>query len=403
MEGVALSGRLWLAAPTVGLGITQIVGFGTLTYAYTIVLPAMAGGFGWTLSGTFATLSVALFLGGLAAPLAGVLIDRFGGRLVLTVGSGMAAVALAGLAAIDGRAGLFAAVVAAEFAAMFVLYDAAFAAVAQIREGQEARRAITNVTLLGGFASTVFWPLTLALTEAYGWRVAMLVFAAMHLVICLPIHAVVLGGARSGHGGVVSDRRPVYPPLEGVDRRRGMIWMVISVTVSGYVFGAIMVHWVTALTSMGLTAAAAVAAGALTGPAKVAGRFIESAFGGRLHPLQTAVIGLCVVLFAFLSLWALGVTPVTASIFAILFGMGDGLRAIVRGTLPLALFGPEGYGARLGWVSLIRMGANASAPFAFAAVIEAYGGGVAFALMAVCTATGLAALAGIPRQGKETQ
>lgn len=384
-------------APVLGLGLTQIIGFGTLMYAYGIVLPDLAEDLGLPLPRVFGLLSIGLFVGGLIAPLAGRAIDVQGGRRVLTLGSVGAAVALAGFATIQESWGLLVAVTVMEAAAMFVLYDAAFAAIAQIRRGPEARRAITQITLVGGFASTIFWPLTLWLCDGIGWRVTLLAFAAMNLLLCAPLHWTLLRGADGGRHGAAPAPTTEGPVLTGPTARRAMIWMVLSFTASGYVFGAIMVLWVEGFVTLGLSEAAAVAAGALIGPAKVGGRVVEMLFGRSFHPLTTALTAGAVTLPAFAVLFGLGASATSAMVFALLFGAGDGLRAIVRGTLPLALFGTKNYGARLGWISFIRMGVNASAPFVFATLMTAFGGWAAFAGMAACVALGLACLLMIPR------
>ncbi|MGL5009660.1 MAG: MFS transporter, partial [Paracoccaceae bacterium] len=172
--------------PIIALGITQIVGYGTLYYAFGALAQPLTRDVGVTLPFAFGVFSLALFAGGLAAPFAGRAIDRHGARVVMAVGSVGAALALAALSQVQGMWGLVAAVVAVEVVSALVLYDAAFAALAQAAGAAGARRAITLMTLLGGFASTVFWPLTHVLTEALDWRATYLIFAAMHLAICLP-------------------------------------------------------------------------------------------------------------------------------------------------------------------------------------------------------------------------
>src|SRR5689334_22778160 len=158
-----------IAIPILGLGVTQIVGYGALYYAFAVLEPYISREFGWQSSWSFGCLSLALLIGGFAGPFAGRLIDERGARLIMSWGSVASSVALVGLAAAQGLVTFALALIIVEVTSVFVLYDAAFAAITQITGRQAARRAITQMTLLGGFASTVFWPITHFLVEATDW------------------------------------------------------------------------------------------------------------------------------------------------------------------------------------------------------------------------------------------
>lgn len=367
--------------PAFGLGLTQIMGYGTLMYAYAILLPRMAEDLELSLSFSFGVLSLGLFFGGLASPLAGHLVDRFGGRWVMTGGSIVAGFAVVLLSLVQGPFGLFLAILLAEAAGMFVLYNIAFASVARLALDVPTRQSISIITLFGGIASTIYWPLTLALYSAFGWQVTWIVLGISYLVVATPIHFLLLRAPLAELHKEDETRQALGPELSGQARRRGMLWMVISFVLSGYLVGAVMTLWVTNVQDLGHTAALAALAGAVIGPFKTVGRFFEMLVSRNMHPLTTYLLSLGLMLAGFSVLLAFGFTVPGLICAAALYGMGDGIKTIARGTLPLALFGQKGYGARLGWISLVQMGANASAPFAFAWLTQTFGGWWSFATM----------------------
>ena len=157
--------------------------------------------------------------------------------------------------------------------------------------------------------------------------------------------------------------------------------MVISFVFSGYLMGAVMTLWVTNVQDLGHTAGMAALAGAVIGPFKTVGRFFEMVISRNMYPLLTYALSLGLMLSGFIVILGLGFTLPGILLGAALYGMGDGIKTIARGTLPLALFGPKGYGARLGWISFVQMGVNASAPFIFAWITQSFGGWWSFAAM----------------------
>lgn len=382
--------------PAISLGITQIMGYGTLMYAYAILLPAMAGDLGLSLSAIFGIFSLALFFGGLVSPLAGKLVDRIGGRWVMTIGTIVSACAIMSLSVVESRAELFVAILLAESAGMFVLYTVAFASVARLDLKVPPQRSISIITLFGGVASTIFWPLTLALYNALGWQMTWMVLGASLLITCTPIHFFCLRGAEITPDSPPRASAPNWPELTGRVRRRGMFWMVISFIFSGYLMGAVMTLWITNVQDLGHSAAMAALAGAVIGPFKTVGRFFEMLVSRNMYPLFTYALSLGLMLLGFGVLLSIGFTLPGIMIAAALYGMGDGIKTIARGTLPLALFGAKGYGARLGWISLAQMSVNASAPFAFAWATQTFGGWWSFAAMTVCLCIAIATYTCIP-------
>lgn len=360
-----------LLRPVVTLGITQIVGFGTIYYAFGVMVVPMSAELGLSVTWAYGLLSLALLTGSLTAPLAGRMIDRHGARVMMAAGSVGTALALALQSQVGHAAGLFAALVVMEMIAPLVLYDAAFAALAQAVGSTRARKAITLMTLMGGFASTVFWPLTLALVQGWGWREACLAFAVLHLVVCLPLH---LSLQRNASRAAVADTAPPrYTPLPQALHRRAMLGLSVGLTLSWAVFSAFSAQWVPALTALGLSQAAAVWAGALMGPAQVGARVLDMVFLGHRHPMITGLVAMGALMLAFGVLALAPATTATVAVFAVLFGVGQGLGTMVRGTVPLALFGLVGYAARLGRLASLRMIVSAAAPFAMAGSIALAG------------------------------
>jgi MFS family permease len=382
----------------IGIGVTQIIGFGTFFYAFGSVVPALSADLGITPGTAFAAFSLALLTGALAAPTAGRLIDRYGARPVMSVGSVLGALSLIALSQAQGLVTLGLALIAMEVTATLILYDAAFAALAQALGPARARRAITHMTLLGGFASTLFWPLTQGILVWADWRTAYLVFAALNLFVCLPLHL----GLRNASDLVPANAAaapppPQFPPLPEAQHSRAMLWVAVAFAVAGLVFSALSASWVTTLTAFGLPAAAAVTAGTMMGPAQVGVRVLDMLFGLRLHPLTTTMISTLLLVVALSVLWLTGPTLAGAMVFAVLFGLAQGLTSIVRGTVPLVLFGPVGFAARLGRLASVRMVMAAIAPFGIALIIDTFSASAALLAMLCLAVLGAMALRMIPR------
>ena len=360
------------AAAIWALGVTQIVGYGTLYYAFPILAPSMASELGLSQSAVFGALSVALFLGSLVAPYAGRLADRLGAARVMTAGSAAAALALAACALAPEPATFVAALVAAELAACFVLYATAFAAIVQIGPAG-AQRSITHLTLIAGFASTLFWPLTTLLHDTLSWRQVFLVFAGLNLALCLPLHAWLMRQARHRHlSGAAAPTGPdieASPPTNPRLRKNLFLLMLAGFAVEGFVLSAILIHMVPLIGAVGL-GAAGVAVAALYGPSQVASRLVNMVFGGRLRQSTLAVISTILITVGLGVFLVLPPSIPVAAGFVILFGLGGGLMSIVGGTLPLEIFGRAGYGGNVGWMSGARQFSSAFAPFLLALMLE---------------------------------
>lgn len=366
-------GLLLIAA----LGATQVAGYGGLYYAFAVLAPKMTESFGWSPEWTYGGFAVGLLVGGLVAPIAGRLIDHYGTRAMMSVGSILAGLSLLALAEARGPLSYVAAMIALEVVSTLVLYDAAFTALTQAR-GPGARRAISQLTLIGGFASTLFWPLTTALLNSFDWREIYRIYAVVQFALCVPLHLFLLPGPpihRATSPEPVADgaAAPVAAYLEGDARRNAFALLALAFSLQGFVVSAMSVHMLTLLQGLGLSAAVAVGIGAMVGPSQVAGRLVEMLFGTSLDPVTTAWTSAALMPVGFVLLMFGGTTAALAGLFAIAYGISMGLSSIVRGTVPLKLFGPAGYGAMLGKLSAPGLVVKAAAPLLFAILVERAG------------------------------
>lgn len=379
------------------LGLTQIIGYGTLYYSFGILAPDIAGALGWNLSGVFGAFSASLLLNGVLAPWAGRVIDRHGAPRVLAAGSVLAALALAALAVSSGPVGFVAALVLVQAASTLALYDAAFACLVQ-RAGPGAGRAITHLTLIAGFASTLFWPLASALHEAVGWRVLLWAFAALNLAVALPAH------------GVIARARPApdAPPAAGTPsggsdavlpagrQRTALLLVAAGFALGGFVLSAVLSQMVPLLRATGV-GDASVMVSTLFGPSQVLMRFANMAMGRKSRPLVAAILSGALLPLGVLMLLCPGPAVVGAGLFAVVLGCGSGLKSIVQGTLPLALFGRVAYAERLGRIASARYVLASVAPVTLAWILETAGPTAAIALLAITGCAGVACLAAVAR------
>ncbi len=366
-----MSERIPLAA-VAALGLTQIIGYGTLYYSFSILAPAMARDLNWPSEWIFGALSLALLIGGLAAPAMGKWIDRFGAGRVMAAGSAIASAALAACALSSGKIAFVVTLIAIEAASNLVQYGAAFALLVQIRP-KVAQRSITYLTLIAGFASTIFWPVTTALQAHMPWQSVYLCFAALNLCVCLPIHAwLAFNAGRSRKEASGGAARHVEPGLAPSIRTPAFALMVTGFALESFVNAALLVHMVPVLSGLGL-GAMAVMVGTLFGPSQVLSRFANMIFGGGLSQLTLALVSAALLPSALVILIATAPAMPGALVFAVVFGLGSGLSSIVQGTLPLALFGSEGYGKRQGQILAIRLVVTSTAPFVLAFLMAGIG------------------------------
>jgi MFS family permease len=383
-------------AVILALGLTQNIGYGTLYYSFSILAPSIAKDFSWSNEWIFGALSVALLIGGLTAPWTGRGIDRFGAGRMLTIGSILAALALTACAFSPGKTVFVVALIAVQISSNLVQYGAAFALLVQIRP-RTAQRSITYLTLLAGFASTIFWPITSALNAHMSWQNVYLIYAALNLFLCLPIHAWLSGGlAQTRKSDTSKTERAVAGSLAPAARMTGFLLMVTGFALQSFVNAAVLAHMVPMLSAIGL-GSAAVTVGTLFGPSQVLSRFTNMIFGRDLSQLTLALISAVLMpgAVALLTLTAPSLSGALA--FAVLFGLGSGLNSIVQGTLTLALFGSDGYGQRQGQVLAVRLVVSSAAPFAMAFMMENIGVPAALMFTAALGSISIAAFLGIGR------
>jgi len=350
------------------LSFTQLISYGTLFYAFALIIEPMERELGWSKSELTAAFSLALTSSAFFAVPVGRLIDRGYGRAVMTGGSILAALLLA-LWALTEHYLAFALIWLAMGAAMSsVFYEPGFAVLAT-RLGLLTRRGITIMTLVGGFASTVFIPLTHLLIEAYGWRVALLILAALNIGICALLHATSIPPApvRAQHRGGSAVATPASNPRWIL--AKPAFWLFVATNVLlGIISTGIPVHLIPILLERGFTLDAAVAAYAVIGPAQVLARFLTG-FGERAMSLRgIGVLTMALSVLAFLLLPFIPAGSWLILGFAGFYGASNGMITIVRALLPPELFGRDNYGAIQGMIAMPVRLAMAGAPFAFGAL-----------------------------------
>ena len=375
------------------LGVTQILGYGTIFYAYPILAGSVAQEFDVPETHAYAVFSTGLLLGGLFASVAGGWLDRFGAPHVMALGSFLVALLSAALGFAPNFAVFGALIITLQALSFIVLYDAAFAALA-VGVPQGTRKAITRLTLIAGFASTLFWPLTGLMVEQIGWRATYLAFGIAHLGLALPLH---LWLARTSSRQRLDGREtnapapPDWPVLQGQIARRAFWALGASFALTGMAIAALGVHLVPSLIALGLGSSAYLI-GMLMGPAQVAVRLVDATIWRNLHPLSVALISGAAIVLALVALLAAPQGLAFAVAFAILFGAGQGLASIVRGAVPLALFGASRIGRRLGHLAALRNVTGAAAPFAFALSASGLGLGMTVGLTGLIAALGFVLL-----------
>jgi MFS family permease len=358
------AGAIW------ALGVTQIIGYGTLYYSFSILAPGIAVDLNVGVEWVYGCISLALLAGGLISPSAGGLADRVGAGKVMSLGSIGAAAALAVCGLADGTIAFLAGMILVELASAFVLYSTAFAFLAQTT-GARAQRSITYLTLIAGFASTIFWPVTTWLLQAMDWDQVYFLFAVLNLAVCLPLHLWLSRFARIAAGRPVTTE-PAPTPMAIDNANLVFVLIVLGFSLAGFVSAATLFHMVPMLGLLGL-GTAGVWVASLLGPAQVASRLINMAFGKGLPATVLAVVSAITMPLALGTLALSAPSTAGAVAFAVVFGLGSGLFSIVSGTLPLAIFGRAGFGKRLGWIGLGRLGLSALAPFALSVALGVIG------------------------------
>ena len=372
---------------TVGkLGTAVTIAYASTYYLLAILAKDMANSLGVAVSTVFLAFSVALLVSAALGPIAGRLVDHYGGRTVLASTSLIFAAGLSALSAAQGPVTLFAAWMLIGVAMSAGFYEAAFSTLVRLY-GSSARSSITGITLIAGFASTIGWPLTSWLNIEFGWRSACLAWAAIHLLLALPLNVLLPS---------VSTARAASPDAPAASQVTMLAapstsWLLAFVFgVTWFISTAMAAHLPQLLQANGVGLASAIAFASLVGPAQVAGRLLEYGLLRNVSPLVSARIASTAHAAGALIFLAMGVPA--GVFFTVLHGAGNGVMTIANGTLPLLFFGPGGYGARQGKLMMPARFAQALAPYIFGLAIERFGASALWFSIALGLAAFLALL-----------
>jgi MFS family permease len=351
------------------LGLTQTLAWASSYYLPAVLATPIAHDIGLSTPWIYAALSLGLGVPAVLGPLLGRWIDGHGGGPVLC-GSNLAfATGLCFLALASGPVSLIFAWIVLGIAMAAGLYESAFASLTRLY-GPDSRGALTGITLIAGFASTVGWPISAVLEHSIGWRGTCVTWASLHLALGLPLNAWAMRHGKGEERPKSAEGDKPLPPPDASDR--GMLILAFMFTASGLVTIGMATNLPRLFAAMGATPAAAIAAASMLGPAQVAARILEFTARRRINPLLSARIASTLHPLASLTI-AIGGAPAIAA-FSILHGAGTGMLTITRGTLPLALYGPTAYGARIGRIVAPARIGQALAPFLFGLAIEKLGG-----------------------------
>jgi predicted MFS family arabinose efflux permease len=350
------------------LGTLQISAWGSTFYLLAVLAKPIAADTGWAYDRIMGGLALGLLVAGAVSPQVGRAIARYGGRIVLPCGVLLLAAGLALIGSAQSFAVYLAGWAIAGAGMGAGLYDSAFATLGALY-GRSARSAITAVTLLGGFASTVCWPLSAYLVQHFGWRDACLTYAAWHLCVGLPLYLIVVPSLRRD---ATADASETAAPAAVLlpDERLVFVVLAAVLTIAAAILSLIGSQLVTLLQGAGLALAQAVTLGMIIGPMQVGARLIEMLFGSRYHPIWTMVAS-AVTLCCGVTLLFAG--PATFWLAIALYAGGNGIGSIAKGTLPMALFGPARYPVLVGKLALPILCAMALSPYLGALALQ-FGG-----------------------------
>ena len=358
------------------LSVTQIISWGSLFYAISVLIAPIEREFGWSRDAIVGAFSLSMACSGLAAFPVGALIDRYGGRQVMGAGSLLAALMLALLSQTASLPAFYAIWVGLGIAMGAVLYEPAFTVITA-SFGTEARKGITALTLAGGFASTVFWPLTQELITSLGWRHALLVLALLNLIVCAPLHLWCLprvGAPTAADNSAPAANGARMPAMRQIVMSRQFLLLAAAFTANMLAFSALSIHLIPLLNERGFAMADAVWLAAIVGPMQVAGRIAEYTVGARFRATRIALLAFIVLPIALIVLRDAGLQWGYVLAFLALYGASNGVMTIARGVIPAELFGRQRYGAVNGALAAPVLVSRAFGPLVAAVIWSATGG-----------------------------
>ena len=387
-----------MARVTLGVGFTQIVGWGT-----TYLMPSVLGrhiqdALNIPAEMVFAGVTIMAAVGAICAPRVGRFVDRRGARLVMTTGSAVYALALALLSQAEGTVSWLSGWVLVGLASALALSTPASIALVQVA-GPSARQAIAMLTIIGGLSSTIFWPLTGVIDAAIGWRATLLLFAGLHLFACLPMHLLILPHRPPDHPAPAS-ASTATAGVEPHDQRQVFLLLSLSLSFGAFVFAGVQLQMIEILRGLGHSPASALFLASMIGPAQVGIRVFELLFGHRYSIMRSAVVG-SLLLPIGLGLAMLAGNLFAAALVAVLaYGFSNGLKAVQRSTLPLALFGRTQFGQYAGRLALPQGILSAVSPPILASVLTQFGTQAVLVLALVMAAMSLAAMIALAQRAR---
>ena len=360
----------------IALGINCTIGYGTLFYSFSLLSLEITQHFSWSKEFVYGVYSSGIIFSAILAPLFGKILDRYGTQLPMTLGSLIVVISLVSMSIVNTKVGYILSILLLEVAAVLVVYESAFVALTQAL-GSSARRAITQITLMGGFASTIFWPLIDALLNIVDWQTIYLLMAVLHALVCMPLHWLALqplackntkhmNGSKSDDGKTIINRNPNHDyTIE--------LMIAFTVGVIAFCINGTQIHFFTLMKGLNIAEASGVLASALIGPSQVVARILEMTLGQKISPLKIGIISTSMMLISLIGLsLATIISTQLALLFAVFFGIGQGLNYIIRGTIPLYIFGNQQYGTITGRINAVRILLTAAAPISFSLMIDQY-------------------------------
>jgi predicted MFS family arabinose efflux permease len=370
------------------LAITQLIGWGTTFDMLGVMGRVIAPELGLPNEIIFAGITIMMVVTAFASPGTGRLLARHGAAKVLAASSVIFATGLVMLSAAHDIILYALAWIVIGLGGALGLSAPAYTAVVE-REGMNGKRVIAILMLFTGLSATIFWPLLTWLNDAFGWRAAFRISAALHLFICLPLHLFALPKPVATHTqGPAAETPPIA--LSNKQRRTAFLLLAASTTLCTFVSFGVAPSLIEIFRQSGASPAFALQLGSARGVIGISARGLDMLLGKRGNPILTSIVGISLMLASFAMLLTFsGSTPVLVT-FILMYGFGSGILAVARALLPLSFFSAREYGLQAARLSMPQNLANAAAPVIFTATLDRAGTGLTLIICAVLAAIALA-------------
>ncbi|WP_336212361.1 MFS transporter [Nonomuraea sp. LPB2021202275-12-8] len=389
-----MSGRRASALMIGALAITQTAGYGILYYAFSVFITPMSRDLHAGVAEITGAITVAVLVSALVAPAVGRRLDRRGGRGLMTAGAVLGAAAVLAWSQVQSVLQLYLVCAALGVASAMVLYEAAFAVIVAWFDAARRARALLAVTVVAGFASSIFLPLTGLLVERYGWRQALVILAAGYALAAVPLHALAV---RSRPTPPHAGRREIV----GAALRERPFWLLAAAFLTQTGAVAVMgVLLVTYLIALGHRPVFAATVAGLLGVLSVTGRLVTTGLQARWRVSLITAAMFAMQGAAALLLPLVGRSTAGAVGSVVLFGLGFGVGTIARPALLADRYGTAAYGSLSGALALPITVAKALAPLIAAGMAQAAGYGVVMGAVAACCGLGALSLVAYDRRGR---